>query len=211
MRNINQEVLLTYKGLMSEIRNRNDALNRILENQSGLGPIVVRECGYLQIRIMCELVALACVVAHDELTQVQLKKLRKTYHAADILDGLERHHANFFPRPMTRKATLVQGERGHQLTFVEGGLDKAGLKRLWERCGRFLHRGSVNQLSVSQPIEKDFKDVRSDQLALVGLLNQHVIAIQMNQRWLVCEMMSAGSDGGPTVAIAEGVEPPTTM
>ena len=188
-----------YKALMLEVRARNEALDLILENSSGLGPIVVRECAYLQIRIMCELVALLDEVAHDDLTRTQLKALRKTYHAANILDALERHHEGFFPRATTRKRSGV----GHHIEFVEGQLDKGGLKALWEKCGRYLHRGTVNQLSKPQPVEKDFADVRAAQSALGDLLNQHVISIRISERWLLCDMRSGPNGRDLMVAIAD--------
>ena len=202
-----RDVTPTYKSLMVEVRARNDALDLILENRNGLGPIVVRECSYLQIRIMCELIALACVVAHDDLTQTQLKALRKTYHAANILDALEQHHESFFPRAATRSLTQI----GHHVDFVPGQLDKAGLKTLWEKCGRYLHKGTVNQLSKPQPLEKDFADVRAAQSALIGLLNQHVIAIRVKERWLLCDMRSGPDGRGLTVAIADAAGGPAEM
>jgi hypothetical protein len=197
-----KEITEAYKNLMVEVRARNDALNLILENKNGLGPIVVRECAYLQLRFMCELVAMACVVAHDHLTQADLRKLRKTWHAADILDTLERHHIKFFPRAATRQQTMIAGQSGHHINFVEGQLDKAGLKKLWERCGGYLRRGTVNELGKSQTIEKSFTDVRDHQSALIGLLNQHVISSRDENDWLIRDMRSGPLGQALTVAWA---------
>lgn len=199
-------VLEVYKGLMVEVKERNKALSRILENHGGLGATIVRECAYLQLRMMCELVALGCVVAHDELTSTQLKRLRKTYHAAEILDALEKYHENFFPRRATRTQVVVAGQRGHNLTFVDGKITKAGLKKIWETCGRYLHKGTVNQLAKNQPVERDFNDVRDAQSSLMDMLTQHVIMIKRDQTFLLCDM-AYGPEGKDIAVVFAEAEP----
>lgn len=179
-----QEVINTYHALMSDLCVRNTALNSLLENRGGLPPSIVRECAYLQLRMMVELVALGCVVAHDDVTQSRLKELRKTYHAAQILDRLEGYDTSFFPQAVLRERV---GD-GYHLTRVIGTLEKPELKKMWEACGRYLHRGSVNQLPAIQPVQKGYEDVRHHQVRLIELLKEHTIVVARNSQAILCRL-----------------------
>jgi len=69
---------------------------RIAAIDSGTGgylltipPQIVREHCYLQLRMICELIAFGCLVAHGEIKEVQQPKLQKEYAANKIMEELE--------------------------------------------------------------------------------------------------------------------------
>ncbi|MGE3580605.1 MAG: hypothetical protein AB7J28_04280, partial [Hyphomonadaceae bacterium] len=68
--------LNVYASLMEEIKYRHRALNLAAANKiEGLGPLLCEEFCYLQLRMICELLALGCLVAHDDIPAVGSKIL----------------------------------------------------------------------------------------------------------------------------------------
>ena len=59
---------------------------------------MVGEVCFLQIRMICELLAFACLVAHEDIKAARAPKFTNESHAATILRKLEELHADFFPR-----------------------------------------------------------------------------------------------------------------
>jgi hypothetical protein len=67
----------------------------------GLPAAIVREVRFLQLRMLCELIALACLMAHGDIPAVQAsKKLSKEYSADKIIGQLDALHPNFYPYPV---------------------------------------------------------------------------------------------------------------
>jgi len=71
--------------------------------KTGFPSVIVREFCYLQLRMLCELIALACLVAHGDITAAQPNKLRKAYEADKILAQLATLHQHFYPQPIRWK------------------------------------------------------------------------------------------------------------
>src|SRR5438477_5038488 len=90
-----QHTLQLYADLMEEVKHRNRSVTETLRNKSGHPGPIVREFCYLQLRMLCELIALSCLVAHGD---IQLpRQLRKAYAADDMLKQLEALHPNYYP------------------------------------------------------------------------------------------------------------------
>ncbi len=98
--------------------------------------------------MVCELIALACLVAHGDLTKSN--RLTKTYQADRIVSELEKLHADFFPKPYTMTATISPA--GLHLDAVKSGfITKAEFLKLHhEWCGAILHRGSLKNLTSAK-------------------------------------------------------------
>src|SRR5690242_15713425 len=60
-----------YAGLMTEIKVRINAINTGTMNQIPVPPPLVKEFCFLQIRMICELVALGCLVAHGDISDTK--------------------------------------------------------------------------------------------------------------------------------------------
>jgi hypothetical protein len=54
---------------MEEVKLRFEALNAAYHNQAGMHPAMARELCYLQLRFLCEIVAIGCLVAHGEMKE----------------------------------------------------------------------------------------------------------------------------------------------
>jgi len=182
------EVRDDYLVLRREVRVRMDAINRMIGDPGGYDSRVVREFCYLQLRMIAELVALACVVAHDSPGRDDLKKLRRDYHADRILKQMERRHQGFFPRA----SIVVQIAEGHQEIQPQDGVGFTAtqMREMWAKAGDVLHFGTVNKLRSQKPVDPEQADVRGYQRRLIDLLSEHVILAQDEMTALHCVMQS---------------------
>src|SRR5215467_7755061 len=93
------EAMDAYSVLMHEAKRRLLAMDTALEKKTGLPEVAVREYCFLQLRMLCELIALGCLTAHGDIEETRGPVLQKSYHAGDIVKRLERLHRNFYPIP----------------------------------------------------------------------------------------------------------------
>jgi len=61
---------ILYANLMEEIKVRLDCINAAMQGRLMLPSPIVREFCYLQIRFLCELVALSCLIAHGDMDEL---------------------------------------------------------------------------------------------------------------------------------------------
>ena len=88
-----------YANLMDEAKARIDCIDRALRGQTGFPNPIVREFCYLQLRMLSELIALSCLVAHGDIAAKYSKRLGKAWSADDIIDQLTKLHPEFYPVP----------------------------------------------------------------------------------------------------------------
>jgi len=98
-----------YTAMMGEIKIR---INSILElRRAGhFVPIpaqVLYESSYLQLRYICELIAMGCLVVHGDIPATKTKHMQKAYAADEIIKRLSEIHPNFYPHPVTAKSGPV--------------------------------------------------------------------------------------------------------
>jgi hypothetical protein len=137
-----------YANVLGEINLRVAAINHCTQGLSGLAPPFVKDFCYLQIRMICELVALGCLVAHGDIKQAASDNLQKQWSAAKIMDALEKLHPHFYPRPI--KQTSTTAPKGLHLQTFDSPLPKDDVLKLYYKCGEMLHRGNVRKLLKGQ-------------------------------------------------------------
>ena len=180
------------------------SIETICNNQNGLPGPLVREFCFLQLRMICELIALDCLTAHGDIKGVQSKKLSKEYSADRILWTLKNLHSNYYPKP----ATLKSFEPGkHAIKNIEAGfLSMTDLPRLYAKCGDTLHRGNIKKLLSHKTSAKfSFPEIRSWTKKIITLLNIYHIHLIDGKTEIVC-MMHAQKTGNVQVVIAEAIE-----
>ena len=134
------EAIAAYTRLLDEAKVRLIGLTDAIDGKTLLPEQLIADFSYLQLRMLCELVALGCLVAHGDIAATTTSKLQKEYAADNIIKKLEQLHPNFYPRPVTVSPT----ETGHHIERVESGyLSRAELTSLYHHCGDHLHRGSL--------------------------------------------------------------------
>jgi hypothetical protein len=199
-----------YANLMEEARYRIEAMDAALGGRLALLDMILEEFVYLQIRLLCEIVALGCLIAHGDFTQEQLTKLCNEYDADTIIKNLAALNPTFFPIPirMTIRSPSPgdPGEVRLDDPPADSFLTKDELLSLYGRTGNYLHRGKLKQLASRPPYAAvDMSQVTIWAKKVLGLLDQHRIRSPDNlQHWL-CALK--GPDGKVMMAVAQSPRP----
>ncbi|MGO9719305.1 MAG: hypothetical protein ACLPIG_14395 [Methylocella sp.] len=192
-----------YAAILQEINMRVDAINHCTLGLSGLLPPFVVEFSYLEIRMICELVALGCLVAHGDLRQSSA--LRKQWSADEIMKQLENLHPQFYPYAIVQTKTAT-GYHIHRLDPQP--LPKVDFLRLYGRLGDVLHRGSLkNLMKPNIPHQTQFPVVMAKLQKLVDMLSNHAIVMRSGKEMFLAMLKNADDNFRPQVAIAESPEP----
>lgn len=202
-----QRAMDLYSGIMDEMRMRVEAVEFALSGLLKFYPVIIREFSYLQLRMVCELIALGCLLAHGDIPAT--KTLRKAWSTEDIFKTLERLHPDFYPHPFEQ----ISQQGFEELRQIQSGfLTKAELLSLTAQCGRVLHRGSVKRL-MAGPIsaQPDHRDIRDWIRKIRLLLKAHRIALLGGDSQFICIMSAALAGGKPQVAFAEAQSPPSEL
>jgi hypothetical protein len=202
--------MTVYANLMEEARFRIEAMNAGLGGRLPLPDMILEEFMYLQIRLLCEIVALGCLVAHGELTQDQIGKLRNEYDADTIIKSLASLSATSFPEairiiPKPPSARDPKGSVHIDVAPSGSFLSKEELLSLYGRTGNYLHRGKLKKLESRPPYTAvNLADAKEYGQKTVGLLDQHRIRSPDNLRHWYCAIK--GPDG--KVMMFDTVAPP---
>jgi hypothetical protein len=161
---------------MEEIMVRIHSAQTLIRTPLSLSPVLVREYVYLQLRICCELVALACLVCHNDIKAAQTKRIEKAYIPEDILRKLGELHPDFYPVPVTTEVS----EQGVHLDYLaKPFFTKEELIELWNKSGDFLHKGSLRQLIGGRQNHRTqimLDDMMEKLQNMVNLVNTHRIS-----------------------------------
>jgi hypothetical protein len=99
---------------------------------------------YLQLRMICESIAMACLIAHNDISETKNKKFFNNWRANEIIDQLERLHKDFYPHPV--KQILDQGGNVIGVSAIEDNyLTKSRFLSLFVECNDHLHIGSLKK------------------------------------------------------------------
>jgi hypothetical protein len=199
-----------YANLMEEARYRIEAMDAALSGRLPLPDMILEEFIYLQIRLLCEIVALGCLIAPGDFTQDQLTKLRDEYDADKIIKTLAPLSATFFPEPIRISVgppspTDPKGSVHIDLAPAGSFLTKDELLSLYGRTGNYLHRGKLKRLESRPPYSAvDLGSATAYAKKTLGLLDQHRIRSLDNLRHWYCALK--GPDG--KVLVFDTLSPP---
>jgi hypothetical protein len=207
-----------YSAMMEEIKVRIQFIETAIQGRYFMphGQLV-REVSYLQLRLICEMIALSCLVVHGDIKSTQEKRFMKEYDATKIIAGLQDLHPNFYPLPVSATESMAtpDGSKGWTLTPIPNGfLTKGDLFNLYGKTGSYVHRGSIKKLlKAKMPIEHAYTDVWNWLKKIGKLLSSHQIALLDGKTWFVCYLSAAAAGGRCQVAIAEGAleKPPSIV
>ncbi|PDQ18381.1 hypothetical protein CN311_25105 [Mesorhizobium sanjuanii] len=169
---MNDKAMTAYRGILVEIKYRVEAIDAILEGQLPLRGRIAEELCYLQLRMICELIAIGCLIIHGNLS-AKKADLLKSYKADWILRVLSEMHPKFFPTPLEPKDS--DGSPPAWIHKTDGFMRKGELIEFYNKhAGAKLHRGSArNILKSDGPL--DFPSIKRWRDKIVGLLNRHII------------------------------------
>ncbi len=163
-----------YSSIMEEAKFCALSINMFTDSGHTLPVPLKREYCFLQLRMLCELIALGCLVAHGDMEETKSSSLQKEYRAGEIVKRLEKLHPNFYPSP--RKPVFNPGNV-HLVDYDREFLTKSELITLYGKCGDALHRGNLQQLldPKNQP-PADFRDIHEWGQKILNLLSVHLIS-----------------------------------
>jgi hypothetical protein len=194
-----QHQLELYHSIMEEAKTRVDAINVVLRGSMGLAERAAAEFCFLQIRMLCELIALGCLVAHGEIEET--KTLSKIWAADEIVKRLERLNPAFYPNPVV--FTNPEPGHWHLEDFPNDNYLKQGeFGRLVGITGDILHKGSLSRLAKGKTsAECTIERALHWGQKTVNLINQHRVGLVGNNH-IVCAL--ADASGRVVVSFAQG-------
>lgn len=197
------EVIHLYRELMKEARTRIDVLNEVLGGRTGaVNGAAAYEFGFLQLRLLCEVIALGALVAHGDMEGASTSKLQKEYSAERIVGILEQLHPTFYPRPFVQQK--VSEGRWH---FADTGKDylmKSDLIELYRQSGEVLHRGTMKRIRDGKyAVPADLTKVAAWGQKIANLLPVHQMTLLGGDKVILCVWLA---DGRISTAIGEAVE-----
>jgi hypothetical protein len=205
-----QPLLTLYANLMDEVKLRIACVDKAVHGRIHMQAPIVREFCYLQLRLLCELIALSCLVAHGDIAATYSKRLSKQWSADKIMDELERLHPDFYPQAVRQTPQVVNAQKGWNLEGIQPSpLPKAGLLKLYGQCHQRLHRGNVNKLLSSElpiDINPNFPEIIGWAQKLNDLLQSHLVVLKPQgpiYRGLVCNLRNADDNNRVQVAIID--------
>jgi hypothetical protein len=162
-----------YLNFMHEIKGRLAVLLHALEEGYGLSKPSIHEFGYLQLRMICELIALSTLVANGNVPATQSGRMTKAYQADWILNAMEKAHPDFYPLPL-EKVKHADESVTYIVSKIEH-LTKRDLVKLYAECGRNLHRGSLR--TAGWPFPRELERIRHHSEQIMSLLYFHKILL----------------------------------
>jgi hypothetical protein len=152
--------------------------------------------------MICELVALGCLVAHGDIKQAASDNLQKQWSAAKIMDALEKLHPHFYPRPI--KQTPTTAPKGFHFQTFDSPLPKDDVLKLYYKCGEMLHRGNVRKLLKGQfPKQINYSEITAKAQKLIDLLSHHELTVHTGEQMFIAMLRNADDNDKVQVAIAE--------
>lgn len=193
-----------YQNCLLEIKNRtsviSDHLNGIYTEKYLITEV---EFLCLQFRKILEKIALASMVANNDIYSQQYKKFAQHYHAERILNDLEKINPNFYPIPT--KQVKVQNNEKIQFDLqpiTEGFLTKDEFIKIYEKCGGMLH--AENPYGNKKEVEAVRNDFPTWLQKIIVLLNHHHITL-VDGKTIIVGLMQGADNGLPQVTLFEKI------
>jgi hypothetical protein len=98
-----ERVLNSYIALREELKGRHAIIRGVIADATQrkfvLRPTILGELCYLQLRMICELIALGCLLVHGDIPAARAGRIQKAYAADWIINKLTALHPSFYPVP----------------------------------------------------------------------------------------------------------------
>ncbi len=174
-----------YRDLMEEARMRIEGLEYLLGGNHGFGPGYVAEFGYLQLRFLAEIIAIASLVAHGDIPDIA--SLRNKSEADLIVKKMTQHHPDFYPTPVRRER--IGETHVHLHDGPTDHLKKEELVELVHAAGGKLHKGKLkNILKKNSSVQHSFPDIEVWLRKIINLLREHTIMFKDGSGLYYCAL-----------------------
>ena len=187
-----ERILETYSNLMEEIKRRLKIIESVLNGQFSVDERTGEELCILHLRMICELIAIGCLVVHADIKETHGGKISGLYQADLIIKVLGRLHQDFYPRPGKQ---FVHPDGSMEIINVDTGfLTRPELISLYGQCGDVLHIGSLKRWPTNWNRAIDLASIQEWGNKIVALLNHHMITL-VRSDYEIWTLMQSGTDG----------------
>ena len=138
-----------------------------------------------------ELIALATLVAHNEIEGFRRKVLMKEWHASNLISQLQNMSDDAFPRPI-RTADTSGGVT--ELIVDQHEEQRQSLIKIYHLCGDRLHSGQLRNILKRGRKVYPLGEVKEWADVIVALLNKHAIVLPGAKRMLIAFMRHESTD-----------------
>jgi hypothetical protein len=163
-----------YIDILREIMLRERVIDDLLFGNVALGRTPKFEFCYLELRMICELIAISSLIAHGDIPATKAKRMRSAWEADRILRIMSNLRPDFFPL-----AVMPTADSDGGTTFVDnpnGVLTQGQLISLYRECGKILHRGNLASFGQIKTSKAQFVKVGRWAKRLKALVSSHMIA-----------------------------------
>src|SRR3981189_3786866 len=95
------QTIQLYCSVMEEIKFRLEWIRNVIHAKISIAQTIGRDICYLELRMICELIAFGCLVAHGDIKATRAAKLMKDRYQADFLvNAMAELHPEFYPVAM---------------------------------------------------------------------------------------------------------------
>jgi hypothetical protein len=202
-----EEILIAYCNLMEELKARQAVVLKILtdarEGRFAFPPYILGELCFLQLRMMCELIALGCLLVHKDVPAARTTRMQKAYAADWIVNRLTELHPSFYP--LAGVQTLDEAARVIRVDpNTKPHLTKDKLLELYAECGAVLHRGNLKGILAADPKHMDLLRAAKWTAQITQLLDHHQIPL-LDERYQIWVGMQMRADGKVHAVLVEHV------
>jgi hypothetical protein len=200
-----QEAKAVYSNLMVEAKERIEGIDVALKCPQ-LSERLKADFCVLQIRFICESIALGCLAAHGDYTETHTTKFRDQWRANEIMRRLSDLNPTFFPIAMTQK---IISEGQFHLEPRSGALTKDEFVRLYGRCGDYLHIGTFSDLLEDKKSSFPMPEIVDSGRRLNELLSIHTIMLLDETKVIGCVLRNRAQNGRVTIftGLPDSAEP----
>lgn len=182
-----EELPFLYADFMREIKRRLEAIRNAIERfrnaETGKESYLDAEFCVLQLRMIIELMTLACLTAHNEVEDFRTKAFVKTWNAETLIKIMAKHTPSAFPTPIEVSEPDEAGVRN--LTFKPLSAEiQDHIVQIYRECGDFLHVGNLRSLVKNKGRSIWINEVRENASLLVDILGQHVVILPGMKRMM---------------------------
>lgn len=168
--------LAAYCKLMEVIKLRVGVIRFLANEKTGLPPFSVSELQQLQIRMICETLAKACLVVHGDIAGTKSARLTTAYQADLIMNALEKLHPRFYPKPV--KSGPPKSGLGGMVDITDGFLTKQELLKSYHGSSDMLHAGDLQEIIAGKYKRTNPAWITDWTDKLFTLLNHHTIYLK---------------------------------
>ena len=169
--NSNREKATLYFSAMHEVRERLRSIDALVA--SDWVPLFVEEFCQLQLRLICECIAVACLAAQGDFKTH--KAFTERHEPGAIFKALKGLYPGFFPSP---SLMIKNGPNSWHFDDVgHGNAVTAGeIVEIWNRSGNRMHRGSAKRF-LKDVINTDLLEVTRKKEKIWNLILDHIVVL----------------------------------